>query len=389
MNSQPKTVLNAVLQGHPLSNTDTATLAKYTDLSSLLTTASRLRDSVHHNRISYSRKVFIPLTQLCRDVCHYCTFAQPPKRGQRAYLTRDEVLAIARAGAEAGCKEALFTLGDKPERRYKVAARELAELGHDTTLSYLAEMAELVWRETGLLPHVNPGVMTAEEIAMLRRVSVSQGIMLETVSERLSERGGPHYGSPDKRPAARLETIRLAGEQKVPFTSGILIGIGETRLERIQSLLALRTLHRRYGHIQEIIIQNFRAKPDTRMAQAPEPDLDDLRWTIAVARIIFGAEMNIQAPPNLSPGTYHRLIAAGLNDWGGVSPVTPDHVNPEARWPHLDELARQTAVEGKVLSERLAIYPAYIHEASRWLDPQVTTPVLHLSDSDGYARVDS
>src|SRR5579859_6628426 len=390
MNSQPETVLNSVLQGYQLSDSDVSLLAGYTDLPSLLTTASQLRDSVHHNRISYSRKVFIPLTQLCRDVCHYCTFAQPPKRGQRAYLNRDEVLAIARAGAEAGCKEALFTLGDKPERRYKVAARELAELGHATTLSYLAEMAELVWRETGLLPHVNPGVMTADEIAMLRRVSVSQGIMLETVSERLSERGGPHYGSPDKRPAARLETIRLAGEQKVPFTSGILIGIGETRLERIQSLLALRELREQYGHIQEIIIQNFRAKPNTQMAQAPEPDLDDLLWTIAMARILFGAEMNIQAPPNLSPGTYHRLIAAGLNDWGGVSPVTPDHVNPEARWPHLDELARQTADEGKVLLERLAIYPAYIQQTLQaWLDPQFTTSVLHLSDSDGYARADS
>jgi FO synthase len=389
MNHQPEAVLDAVLQGYEVSESDASVLAEFSNLQALLVTASRLRDSVHHNRISYSRKVFIPLTQLCRDVCHYCTFAQPSKRGQRAYLNRDEVLAIARAGVEAGCKEALFTLGDKPERRYKVAARELAELGHETTLSYLAEMAELVWHETGLLPHVNPGVMTADEITMLRRVSVSQGIMLETTSERLSERGGPHYGSPDKRSGARLETIRLAGEQRVPFTSGILIGIGETRLERIQSLLALRALHRQYGHIQEIIIQNFRAKPSTRMAQAPEPDLDDLLWTIAVARVIFGAQMNIQAPPNLSPGTYHQLIAAGLNDWGGVSPVTPDHVNPEARWPHLDELAQQTALEGKFLLERPAIYPSYVQEAARWLDPQLITPVLHLSDSDGYARVDS
>src|SRR5579859_3775702 len=208
MNSQPETVLNSVLQGYQLSDSDVSLLAGYTDLPSLLTTASQLRDSVHHNRISYSRKVFIPLTQLCRDVCHYCTFAQPPKRGERAYLNRDEVLAIARAGAEVGCKEALFTLGDKPERRYKVAARELAELGHESTISYLTQMAELVWRETGLLPHANPGVMTADEIAQLRRVSVSQGIMLETVSERLSGQGGPHYGSPDKLPATRLETIR-------------------------------------------------------------------------------------------------------------------------------------------------------------------------------------
>lgn len=388
MNHLPAPILTVVSQGQTLSDEQASALAECTDLASLLSLASRLRDGAHHNRISYSRKVFIPLTQLCRDVCHYCTFAHPPVRGQHAYLNRDEVLAIARAGAEAGCKEALFTLGDKPEKRYKVARQELAELGHQTTLSYLAEMAALVWRETGLLPHVNPGVMTAEEITMLRRVSVSQGIMLETISPRLSERGQPHYGSPDKRPAARLATIRLAGEQRVPFTSGLLIGIGETRLERIQALLALRALHRQYGHIQEIIIQNFRAKPGTRMAQAPEPDLDDLLWTIAVARLVFGAEMNIQAPPNLSPGTYPQLIAAGLNDWGGVSPVTPDHVNPEARWPQLDELAQQTACEGKILVERLALYPSYVHDASTWLDPQLTTPVLHLSDSDGYARVD-
>jgi FO synthase len=388
MKHLPATILDAVLQDDELSDEQAHMLAAYNDLPSLLATAAHMRDSVHHNRISYSRKVFIPLTRLCRDVCHYCTFAHPPVRGQRAYLSRDEVFAIAQAGAAAGCKEALFTLGDKPERRYKVAVRELAELGHETTLAYLAEMAKLVLQKTGLLPHVNPGVMTDDEIAMLRQVSVSQGIMLETVSERLGERGGPHYGSPDKRPSVRLETIRLAGEQRVPFTTGILIGIGETRLERIQSLLALRALHRHYGHLQEIIIQNFRAKPGTRMAEAPEPNLDDLLWTIAIARLLFGAQMNIQAPPNLSPGTYHRLIEAGLSDWGGVSPVTPDHVNPEARWPHLEELAQQTALEGKILVERLAIYPSYIQNASEWVDPHLTTPVLHLCDSDGYARAD-
>jgi FO synthase len=389
MGHLPVTILDAALQGDELSHEQVRLLAAYDDLPSLLTRAARTRDDVHSNRISYSRKVFLPLTQLCRDVCHYCTFAHPPVRGQRAYLSRDEVLAIARAGAAAGCKEALFTLGDKPERRYKVAARELAELGHETTLSYLAEVAELVLHETGLLPHINAGVMTADEIAMLRRVSVSQGIMLETVSERLSKRGEPHYGSPDKHPAARLETIRLAGELRVPFTSGILIGIGETRLERLQSLLALRALHRDYGHIQEIIIQNFRAKPGTRMAEAPEPDLDDLLWTIAQARLLFGAEMNIQAPPNLSPGIYQRLIEAGLNDWGGVSPVTPDHVNPEAPWPHLQELARHTAEAGKVLVERLAVYPTYALAAQRWQDQKLITPVLQASDSDGYARSDA
>jgi FO synthase len=381
-------VLDAALQGYELSDGETQTLVELSDLRSLLATASQLRDQVHHNRISYSRKVFIPLTQLCRDVCHYCTFAHPPRPGQRAYLSRDEVLALARAGSAAGCKEALFTLGDKPERRYKVAARELAELGHETTVSYLTEMADVVLREVGLLPHVNPGVMTAEEIAMLRRASVSQGIMLESASERLCARGGPHYGSPDKRPSVRLKMIQQAGELRVPFTSGLLIGIGETRRERIESLLALRTLHRRYGHLQEIIIQNFRAKANTRMANAPEPNRDDLLWTLAIARILFGPAMNIQAPPNLSPGTYQQLIAAGLNDWGGVSPVTPDHVNPEARWPHLDELAAQTAATGKLLLERLAVYPDYALQAPQWQDPRLAPLVLQTCDSDGYARVE-
>ena len=383
------TIMDAVLQGHQVSETEARSLVEISDLASLLETASRLRDQVHHNRISYSRKVFIPLTQLCRDVCHYCTFAHPPRRGERVYLSRDQVLEIARAGAEAGCKEALFTLGDKPELRYKAARNELAELGHPTTLSYLAEVAEMVLQEIQLLPHINPGVMNAEDIALLRSVSVSQGIMLESVSERLCERGRPHFGSPDKRPSVRIKTLQLAGELRVPFTSGILIGIGETRLERIESLLALRDLHNRYGHIQEIIIQNFRAKPDTRMANTPEPDLNDLLWTIAVARIVFGAKMNIQAPPNLSPGTYQQLIRAGLNDWGGVSPVTPDHVNPEARWPMLENLATQTAAMGKVLVERLAVYPSYALNVQQWQDPRLSPYVLQACDSDGYARVEA
>src|SRR6266849_2081799 len=288
MDKEQFRIMDAALQGHELSEAEARSLVEISDLAPLLEIASRLRDQVHHNRISYSRNVFIPLTHLCRDVCHYCTFARPPRRGERVYLSRDEVLEIARAGAEAGCKEALFTLGDKPELRYKAARRELAELGHETTISYLAEVAELVLQETKLFPHVNPGVMKAEDIALLRRVSISQGIMLESASERLCERGGPHFGSPDKRPSVRIKTLCLAGELRVPFTSGILIGIGETRLERIESLLALRDVHRNYGHIQEIIVQNFRAKPHTRMTDAPEPDLNDYLWTIAIARIIFG-----------------------------------------------------------------------------------------------------
>ena len=361
-------------------------VARETDHAALLAEAARLRDAGHGDVVSFSRKVFIPLTRLCRDSCHYCTFARPPVRGEPAYLSADEVLAIARQGAAAGCREALFTLGDKPERRYAAARRGLEALGHGSTISYLAEMAALVMAETGLLPHLNPGVMTADDIAALRRVSASQGIMLESVSARLCRRGGPHFGSPDKAPAARLETIRQAGELAVPFTSGILIGIGETRAERIDALLALRDLHDRYGHIQEIIVQNFRAKPGTRMADAPEPDLDELLWTVAMARIAFGADMTIQAPPNLSPGAYARLIGAGLNDWGGVSPVTPDHVNPEAPWPHLDSLRRETEAAGKMLVERLAIYPPYARDAGRWLDAAVATSVLRAMDGDGFAR---
>ena len=359
------------------------------ELGPLAEAGAGLRDAGHRDLVSYSRKVFIPLTQLCRDVCHYCTFAHPPRRGQRAYLTLDEVLTIARAGAAAGCKEALFTLGDKPELRYAVARRELAEVGHETTLSYLRAAARLVLDETGLLPHLNPGVMGADDLRSLREVSVSQGIMLESAAPRLCAKGGAHYGSPDKDPAVRLETLRLAGEMAVPMTSGILIGIGETRAERIESLLALRALHDRYGHIQEIIVQNFRAKPATRMADAPEPSLDELCWTIAVARLLFGPAMNIQAPPNLSPGALSRLVGAGINDWGGVSPVTPDYVNPEAPWPQLDALARETAAAGKLLTERLALYPAYALNGERWLDANLRPHVLRAIDADGFARAEA
>jgi FO synthase len=358
------------------------------DLEALLARAVASRDEAHGRAISYSRKVFIPLTQLCRDSCHYCTFAHPPRHGERAYLSPDEVLAIARDGAAAGCREALFTLGDKPELRYRAARDELARLGYATTLAYLHAMAALVLRETGLLPHINAGVMERADIARLREVSASQGLMLESASERLCRRGGPHFGSPDKVPAMRLATIAAAGEAGVPFTSGILIGIGETREERIDALLALRELHERYGHIQEIIVQNFRAKPGTKMAGAAEPDLADHLWTIAIARLIFGAAMNIQAPPNLAAGALPLLVAAGINDWGGVSPVTPDHVNPERPWPELETLARETEAAGKVLVERLAIYPAYAAQADRWLAPSLRTAVLRSADAENFARAD-
>jgi len=380
-------LIDANLEGRPLAEAEALRL-EAADPAALTAAARELRDRGHGALVTYSRKVFIPLTHLCRDVCHYCTFATPPRRGQPAYMTREQVLAVARAGAAAGCREALFTLGDKPERRYRVAREELARLGHETTLGYLAEMAELVLGETGLLPHLNPGVMEADEIARLAEVSVSQGLMLESASERLSQKGRAHHGSPDKLPARRLATLAAAGEANVAMTSGILIGIGETRAERIQALLALRQVHAQHGNIQEIIVQNFRAKPGTRMADAPEPSLDELLWTIAVARLIFGPAMNLQAPPNLSPGALAQLIDAGINDWGGVSPVTPDYVNPEAPWPHLDRLRAETAAAGKVLAERLALYPEFIAEPERWLRPPLVTKVLDAVDAEGLARTD-
>jgi FO synthase len=359
-----------------------------TSLPDLMTAAAAKRDGTYGRLVSYSRKVFIPLTKLCRDVCHYCTFAERPSQTHAAYLSGEEVLAIARAGQAAGCTEALFTLGDKPELRYRAAREALDALGHPTTISYLRAMCELVLKETTLLPHVNPGVMTADEIASLREVSASQGIMLESISERLCQPGGVHYGSPDKHPAARLETLRLAGQLAVPFTTGILIGIGETRQERLDALHAIRGLHEEYGHIQEVIVQNFRAKPDTKLADSDEPDLDDLCWTIAAARLILPADVHVQAPPNLSPVVYQKLIGAGIDDWGGVSPVTPDHVNPEAPWPELDALARRTAEMDKILIPRLPVYPGWVADTGRWLHPKVATRVLQHADSEGWARDD-
>ena len=374
--------------GGRLTAADVFALLDGDDLPAIMETAAELRDQGHGSVISYSRKVFIPLTQLCRDSCHYCTFAHPPRGGLRAYLAAEDVLAIAKSGAEAGCREALFTLGDKPERRYRAARDELVALGHETTVSYLAAMAVSVLKHTHLLPHINAGVMTPDELADLRRVSASQGLMLETSAARLGARGGPHFGSPDKEPSVRLNVIRAAGEAAIPFTSGILIGIGETRRERLEALLQLRELHERFGHIQEIIIQNFCAKAETKMAGSPEPALGEHLWTIAAARLVFGPDMNIQAPPNLSPGGLRQLVAAGINDWGGVSPITPDYVNPERPWPQLQLLRRETARAGKVLVERLAIYPSYVRRADIWLDTELRPTVLRASDGEGFARTD-
>ena len=380
--------LRKAASGELPSHAEALALADFEDTPTLAKVASDLRDQGFLNLVTYSKKIFIPLTHLCRDVCHYCTFAQTPAKLDNPYMDLDEFLEMAHHGAKVGCKEALFTLGEKPELRYRAAREWLAEHDYASTLEYVFDAARAVHEQTGLLPHLNPGNMTPVELAKLRTASLSMGIMLESASERLTEKGMPHYGSPDKDPAVRLQTLEDAGLAKIPFTTGILIGIGETRKERVESLLAIRDIHERHQHIQEIIVQNFRAKPETKMRSAPEPDLNELLWTIAVARIIFGASMSIQAPPNLSPGVLSQIVSAGINDWGGVSPVTPDFVNPEAPWPHLDELALETKSAGKELHERLTIYPRYVHDLNEWVDSSLHPLVLNQVDSEGLPRTD-
>src|SRR5215472_3775304 len=357
-------------------------------LQPLLQAAHLVRLEGHGQRISYSPKAFLPLTQLCRDNCGYCTFAKPPRRGARAYMTADEILGLARAAAQAGCREALFTLGDRPERRYRVARDELREMGFETTVEYLGHVAGRVLEETGLIPHANPGVLSRDEIALLRRVSGSQGLMLEQASSRLLARGEAHWASPDKRPEARLETIRLAGELRVPFTTGLLIGIGESLAERAQTVALLAELAQQ-DHVQELIVQNFRAKPGTRMAAAPEPSMEELLRAVAVTRLACGPEPNVQAPPNLTPDEYGLLARAGINDWGGVSPLTMDYVNPEAPWPQLRFLEAATRATGSQLVARLCVYPEYVRDfekAQRWLDPAVLRHVLARADGEGLVR---
>lgn len=385
----PSNIIRRAVAGHLPGVDEALALADCTDMPLLLGAAARIRDHGSHNVVTYSRKVFLPLTRLCRDVCHYCTFSRQSPSVETAYLTLEQVLETARAGVKLGCKEALITLGEKPELRYRAARQALDAMGFETTIDYVVHIAEAVFRETGLLPHVNAGCLTEDEVAKLRRVSPSMGIMLESTSERLCQRGGPHFGSPDKLPAPRLATLEAAGRLNVPMTSGILIGIGETRRERVEALLALRDVHERHGNLQEIIVQNFRAKAGTPMANAPDPSLDELCWSIALARILFGPEMGIQAPPNLSAGGFGPLIDAGINDWGGVSPLTPDFVNPEAPWPHLDKLARETNAAGKHLQERLTIYPRYAVAHTRWVDPGLRSAVLQGMDTEGYPRTDS
>ncbi|WP_422734260.1 bifunctional FO biosynthesis protein CofGH [Micromonospora sp. WMMD558] len=340
-----------------------------------------LREAGRPGVVTYSKKVFIPLTRLCRDRCHYCTFATVPHRLPAAFLDREEVLAIARQGAELGCKEALFTLGDRPEERWPAARQWLDERGYDSTLDYLRSCAVAVLEETGLLPHLNPGVLTWSELQRLKPVAPSMGMMLETTATRLwAEPGGPHYGSPDKEPAVRLRVLDDAGRVNVPFTTGLLIGIGETPAERVDALFAIRRAHREYGHLQEVIVQNFRAKPDTAMRGMPDAELRDLAATVAVARVLLGPKARIQAPPNLIAGEYDLLLRAGIDDWGGVSPLTPDHVNPERPWPQIDELARHTEKAGFTLRERLTIYPEYVRAGDPWLDPRLLPHVDALAD---------
>jgi 7,8-didemethyl-8-hydroxy-5-deazariboflavin synthase CofH subunit/7,8-didemethyl-8-hydroxy-5-deazariboflavin synthase CofG subunit len=363
----------------------TITVTPSTPLDELLALAQRIRGERYGTRITYSPKVFIPLTMLCRDHCGYCTFSKPPAKLAGAYLDPEQVLEIARAGAAAGCHETLFTLGERPEDRYPEARRALDEWGYGSTVDYLVEACRLVVSETGLLPHANAGALAPDELARLRPVTASQGMMVESLSPRLLERGGPHFHCDTKLPERRLATLEAAGELGIPFTTGILVGIGETRAERLEALVAIDAAHRRHGHVQEVIVQNFRAKPGTAMASAPEPALDDYLWSIAAARVVLDPSIHLQAPPNLT-GDFGALLAAGIDDWGGVSPVTADHVNPERPWPELERLRGVTEAAGLALAPRLTVYPEFAADPGRFIDEAMRFPVLDRSDSEGLAR---
>ena len=383
-----KAVAYDALQGLEIDKDQAYSLAAALpeELTSLCRVASIIREQGRGRVVTFSPKVFIPLTRLCRDFCGYCTFRQSPADAERLYMTAEEVLEVARAGERLGCTEALFTLGERPEQRYPEAREWLRDRGYGTTLDYLWDVCNLVMSHTSLLPHPNPGTMSHREMMRLKGVSASMGIMVESVSERLHQPGGPHELAPSKRPRARLKTIETAGELKVPFTTGILIGIGETREERVESILAIGELHRRYGHIQEVIIQNFRAKPDTPMASHPDATTQELLWTVAMSRIVLGPRVNIQVPPNLSYGDYPLFLLAGINDWGGVSPLTIDYVNPEAPWPQLGVLRRRTEELGFSLKPRLPVYPEYIISGDDYLAPSLSGRVKSLADADGYVK---
>ncbi|MGU3293763.1 bifunctional FO biosynthesis protein CofGH [Williamsia sp. M5A3_1d] len=391
--SAMRRALRRVRDGATVNADEAAVLlaARGDDLADLCASAARVRDAGlvaagRERQVTYSRKVFIPLTRLCRDRCHYCTFVTVPGKlardGHGPFLEMDEVLDIARRGAELGCKEALFTLGDRPEDRWPEAAQWLDERGYDSTLDYVRAASIRVLEETGLLPHLNPGVMSWQEISRLKPVAPSMGMMLETTSRRLfTDKGECHHGSPDKDPEIRKRVLVDAGRLSVPFTTGILVGIGETRLERAESILEIRSTHKAFGHIQEVIVQNFRAKSDTAMRSVPDADIDEFVAAVAVARVLLGPSMRIQAPPNLvSAAECAALIGAGVDDWGGVSPLTPDHVNPERPWPNLDTLAEITAAAGYTLTERVAAQPQYVLAGQPWIDPRITGHVHALAD---------
>jgi FO synthase len=354
------------------------------ELLALLQVADALRARYHGNTVTYSRKVFLPLTNLCRDYCGYCTFRKDPGEPDAKTMTPEEVLEVATAGAKLGCKEALFSLGDKPEALFPEMRQTLKLYGHRRTLEYLVDMCQLVLDRTPLLPHANPGVMGPRDLERLRAVNASMGLMLETTSRRLLAPGMAHDNAPDKDPAVRLKTIANAGKLQIPFTTGILIGIGETFAERVDALCAIRDLQERYGHIQEVIIQNFRAKPDIPMHAQPEPTLRDFLCTIAVARVLLGGAMNIQAPPNLTPEQYQLLLTAGINDWGGISPLTIDFINPEAPWPQIRTLERISAEMGLRLRQRLAIYPEYIKRKSGFIAASLQERLQTMVDDNGY-----
>jgi FO synthase len=361
----------------------------HADTAELVSEAGALRDAHHGTRMTFSPKVFIPLTMLCRDRCGYCTFAKPPARLEHPYLPIEDVLAVARAGAALGCHEALFTLGEAPEERYPAAADWLAAHGYLSTVDYLVDACRTVLDETGLLPHANAGALARHELERLRAVSPSQGMMVEVLADRLHEPGGPHYGAPDKTAARRLATLEAAGRAKVPFTTGVLVGIGETAAERLQTLLAIRDAHTRHGHVQEVIVQNFLPKPGTKMHDAPACDPEEMIRTVAQARLVLGGAMHVQAPPNLTdPEGLQLLVDAGIDDWGGVSPLTPDHVNPERPWPALASLSAATEAAGKALAPRLTVYPEYVRGADDWLHPDVRFAVQCASDLEGLARDD-
>jgi 7,8-didemethyl-8-hydroxy-5-deazariboflavin synthase CofG subunit len=379
------TVLERGRSGEGVNRKQALTLAEAAPLDELLEAASEVRKQGKGKTVSFSKKVFIPLTTLCRDYCSYCTFRKDPGQPGAHFMMPDEVLALAEEGRRAGCKEALFSLGDQPERIFPEAREFLRHQGFARTLDYLAAMCELVLERTGLLPHANPGVMDGAALDKLKESNASVGLMLENISVRLMRDGLPHSNAPDKVPSLRLRTMEEAGKRSIAFTTGILIGIGETMEERIDSLLAIRERHEKYGHIQEVIVQNFRAKPDIPMADHPEPGLEEMLRTLAIARLIFGAHMNLQAPPNLSYEDFPRLLDAGINDWGGISPVTKDFINPEAAWPQITRLQKETEAKGFVLRERLALYPEFISR-EKFLSPRVREKVNGLAGVEGLAN---